>query len=308
MESDRGEAAGTVRFEPGEPPGSPDPSPGPLRGQAAPPPGRAPALLNQGSDQPLQRPAATPAGAPDTVNAAWSPILLALFAFVAAALAAYYAASESLPELSTWADVAALSFLLIPAVFALVYAVLPLWRAEGLLLLALALGALAAILTAAELDAVANFAKAAAVTLGGFWFLRYFENLTWVVAVAAAVPWIDAISVWRGPTRHIVEEQEEIFTTLSIAFPLPGEQASANLGLPDVLFFALFLAATLRFGLRLHWSWIAMTLSFGATLALAVALDVAGLPALPGLCIAFLGANADLIWRRLRGPSEPAPT
>jgi hypothetical protein len=235
-----------------------------------------------------------------------TPALLALSALVAAALAAYYAASESAPELSTWADVAVLSFLLIPAVFALVYAVLPLWRADGLLLVALALGALAAVLTAADLDAAANFAKAAAVTLAGFWFLRYFENLAWVVIVAATVPWIDAVSVWRGPTRHIVEEQEEIFTTLSIAFPLPGEQASANLGLPDVLFFALFLAATVRFELRVHWTWVAMTLSFGATLALAVALDVAGLPALPGLCVAFLGANADLIWRRLRPRGAPS--
>jgi hypothetical protein len=244
------------------------------------------------------------------VAAAWPPsrrpALLALSALLAAALAGYYAASESLPELSTWADVAVLSFLLIPAVFALVYAVLPLWRANGLLLLALALGALAAVLAAAELDAAANFAKAAAVTLGGFWFLRYFENLAWVVIVAAAIPWIDAVSVWRGPTRHIVEEQDELFTTLSIAFPLPGERASANLGLPDVLFFALFLAAAVRFELRLLWTWVAMTLSFGATLALAVALDVAGLPALPGLCIAFLAANADLIWRRLRAGTDTA--
>jgi hypothetical protein len=241
---------------------------------------------------------------------AWPPrrssALLAFSTLLAAALAGYYAASESLPELSTWADVAVLSFLLIPAVFALVYAVLPLWRANGLLLLALALGALAAVLAAADLDAAANFAKAAAVTLGGFWFLRYFENLTWVVIVAAAIPWIDAISVWRGPTRHIVEEQDELFTTLSIAFPLPGEQASANLGLPDVLFFALFLAAAVRFELRVVWTWVAMTLSFGATLALAVALDVAGLPALPGLCLAFLAVNADLIWRRLRTHDTPS--
>jgi hypothetical protein len=217
-----------------------------------------------------------------------------------AALAAYYVAAESLPELSTWWDVAVLALVLIPGMFALVYLVLPLWDTHGLLLLALALAALAVVLTAAELDVAANFVKAGAVTGVGFWFLRYFENLRWVVLVAAIVPWIDAVSVWRGPTRHIVEEQEEVFTALSIAFPLPGEHASANLGLPDVLFFALFLAAAVRFGLRPLWTWVAMALSFGATLALAVAFDVAGLPALPGLCIAFLAVNADLIWRKLR--------
>jgi hypothetical protein len=221
-----------------------------------------------------------------------------------AALAVYYAAAETLPELSTWGDVAFLALVLIPGVFALVYIVLPLWDANGLLLLALALAAVSAILTAAELDVAANFVKAGAVTAAGFWFLRYFENLSWVVLVAALVPWIDAISVWRGPTRHIVEEQEEVFTALSIAFPLPGEHASANLGLPDVLFFSLFLAAAVRFGLRTRWTWVAMALSFGATLALAVAFDVAGLPALPGLCIAFLAVNADLIWTKLRASRD----
>jgi hypothetical protein len=43
-----------------------------------------------------------------------------------------------------------------------------------------------------------------------------------------------------------------------------------------------------------------MTASFGVTLAIAVWLDLGGMPALPGLSIAFLGANADLLWRRLR--------
>jgi hypothetical protein len=237
-----------------------------------------------------------------------SSVLVRPAAFVAlvAALVVYYASAESVPELSDWGDVAALSLVLIPAFFALVYLVLPLWNEKGLLFLALALAVLAAVLTAAELDVGANFVKAAAVTALGFWFLEYFENLSWVVIVASLIPWIDAVSVWRGPTRHIVEEQEEVFTALSIAFPLPGEQASANLGLPDVLFFALFLAAAVRFGLRPVWTWLAMVLSFGATLALAVAFDAVGLPALPGLCIAFLAVNVDLIWTRLRAPRQSA--
>ena len=43
-----------------------------------------------------------------------------------------------------------------------------------------------------------------------------------------------------------------------------------------------------------------MTLSFGATMALATAYDVYGLPALPLLCLGFLAPNADLLWRRVR--------
>ena len=215
-------------------------------------------------------------------------------------LAAYYAGSEALPGLATWWDVAVLALLLIPAVFALVYFALPLRQVQGLLLLAAAFAVLAAALTAADLEALGNFAKLAAMTAVGFWFLTYFERLSWVALVAALVPWIDAVSVWRGPTRHIVTEQREVFTTLSFAFPVPGEHASANLGLPDLLFFALFLAATMRWGLRTRLTWLAMALSFGATMALAVATDAAGLPALPGLSIAFLLANGDLIWRAVR--------
>ena len=40
-----------------------------------------------------------------------------------------------------------------------------------------------------------------------------------------------------------------------------------------------------------------MTASFGLTIVLTVAFDVIGLPALPLLSLAFLAANADLIWQ-----------
>ena len=43
-----------------------------------------------------------------------------------------------------------------------------------------------------------------------------------------------------------------------------------------------------------------MTASFGATIALAVWRDLGGLPALPLLSLAFLLANADLLWREIR--------
>ena len=61
--------------------------------------------------------------------------------------------------------------------------------------------------------------------------------------VASIIPWVDAYSVWRGPTKQIVEHHEHVFTVLSFAFPVPGEHAAANLGVPDLLFFALFLGA-----------------------------------------------------------------
>jgi hypothetical protein len=232
----------------------------------------------------------------DRLGAERVAALLAL----AAVLGTYYSVSESLRNLSVWWEVVVLGLLVIPAVFALVYCVLPLWRARGLLAVGLAVAVLAAALEVGELDVLANFAKLAAVTLLAFWFLSWFETAAWVVIVALIVPWVDAISVWRGPTKHIVTEQPELFTTFSFAFPLPGERHTAQLGLPDLLFFALFLAATVRFGLRTRLTWAAMALSFGATLALAVAFDINGLPALPLLAAGFLLPNADLLWRKLR--------
>jgi hypothetical protein len=227
---------------------------------------------------------------------------------LAGSLLAYYLARESLPNVSGGWDRALITVLLIPAMFALILVALPLRRAKSaqLLLVGLAIAVLALVLEAGDFEIAANFTKLAAMTAIGFAFLALFESVAWVVLVASLIPWVDAYSVWRGPTRKIVEEQRELFTTLSVAFPVPGESGSANLGLPDVLFFALFLAAAARFRLRVAWTWVALVASFGVTLVAATALDVAGLPALPLLSLGFLAPNADLIWRQLRRARGPS--
>jgi hypothetical protein len=163
------------------------------------------------------------------------------------------------------------------------------------------------ILEFAGLDIAANFVKIAAVAAVGWWFLGLFEALSWVLLVALLIVPVDAFSVARGPTKEIVENQPQVFNALSISFPLPGQHSSAQLGLPDILFFSLFLGAAARFGLRVGWTWLAMALSFGTTLALAVGFDVAGLPALPLLSAAFVLVNADLIWRAYKeGSARPS--
>lgn len=224
---------------------------------------------------------------------------------VVAALGLYFALAGRLLSLPLWGEVAFLGLALLPATFLLVWLALPLWRAGSLRLgaAALGLGLLTVLLELAGLDAAANFTKLAAVVAAGFWFLSFFDAVSWVLLVAILIIPVDIVSVARGPTREIVENQPEVFDALSISFPIPGEPSSAQLGLPDVLFFSLFLAAAVRFGLRPGLSWIAMTLSFGTTLALAVALDVAGLPALPLLSAAFAAANADVLWRSYRARS-----
>lgn len=222
---------------------------------------------------------------------------LALAALLAA-LVAYYLVRERLPDLGLWSDVVLIALVLIPAVFMLVWLVLPLRRAAGLLVVGAAFAVLAAVCESAGFATPANFAKLAAATAVGFWFLGYFESVSWVVLVAFVVPWIDAYSVWRGPTRRIVTRHEDVFGALSFAFPVPDHNA-AHLGLPDLLFFALFLAAAARFRLRAGWTWLGLTAGLGATVLLATAFDVGGLPALPLLSLGFLLPNADVLWRRL---------
>ena len=175
--------------------------------------------------------------------------LLALLA----ALARDYAFHDRLWNASTWWDIAFLALVLIPACFALVWIVLPLWRARGLIAVAAAFALLAWAFHDAGWNTAENFCKLFAVTAVGFAFLRWFELLSWVALIACIIPFVDAFSVFspRGPTNEIIKHHEHVFTTFSFAFPIPGERAAANLGLPDLLFFALFLAATARFALSL---------------------------------------------------------
>ena len=217
-----------------------------------------------------------------------------------AALLVYYETSEHWFHVGLWGGVAWIACVLMPAAFLLMLAALPLSTWRGLLPVGLAFVLLAVVLTIAHADVFANFARLAATSLLGWWFLGMFEVLSWVVLVAFIIPWVDAYSVWRGPTKEIVAHHEHVFTVLSFAFPVPGAHAAANLGVPDLLFFALFLGAAARFALRVPFTWLCMVAALGGTIAITVWLDLSGLPALPGIALGFLVPNADLLWRSLR--------
>lgn len=234
----------------------------------------------------------------------------AAFVTLAAAIGVYYATHESWFSLPLWWDLAWLCLLLIPAVFGLVWLVLPAWSLplRQLFATAVAFGVAAVVLQWAGAAPVGNFAKLGAMTFAAWCFLRFFEELSWVVLVALIVPWVDSYSVWRGPTKTIVTKQPEVFDALSFTFPVPGAPGGAKLGLPDLLFFALFLGAAARWQLRTGWTWICLTASLGGTMALATWLEVDGLPALPLLAVGFLVPNADLLWREVRGSLARART
>lgn len=224
----------------------------------------------------------------------------AALAAVVAALVAWDAGAGVLPDVGRWPDVLVVSLVLLPLTFAVPWIVLPAAAARGVLPIAVALVALAVLLDLAGMGSLFNEAKLLALIAVGFWFMRLFEALSWVVLIAAIIPWVDALSVWRGPTDYVVSEQPSLFDRISIAFRLPGEEGSANIGPPDILFFALFLAAADRFGLRVRWTLLSMVGLLALTLIVTTVFEIDGLPALPAIAIGFLLPNADLLWKAWR--------
>ena len=112
---------------------------------------------------------------------------------------------------------------------------LPVAEARSLLLFGLGVAAACVVLDVASLGAAFNVAKLVALTLLGFWFLRLFEELSWVVLVAALIPWADIFSVYRGPTRQVVEERPGVFERIAVEFSLPGEHDAARIGPPLIV-------------------------------------------------------------------------
>ena len=100
------------------------------------------------------------------------------FGLLAVALGLYYRFHTTLPNTSTWGDVAFLSLLLIPAVLALVYLVLPLRVAREIELIsvAIAFAILAVILHQAGLNTLSDFAKLGAMAFAAFWFCLLYTS------------------------------------------------------------------------------------------------------------------------------------
>lgn len=241
---------------------------------------------------------------PDTsvLNLGARPRLrVAALILVAVGVVAWDGLAPRLHPVSIWPEVAIIAAGVLPATLLLIYLALPLWSRRRVVAIAFAVFLAGAVLTwETHHYLTSNFLKLGAYALGGWMFLWVFEELAWVVLIALIIPIVDSISVAAGPTHTIVTHHIEVYTAVAVAFVAPGPNRAAGLGPPDVLFFALFLAATVRWGLRPGWTWIAMTGMYSLTLVLANATNVSGLPALPFLSAGFLLANGDLLWKRLR--------
>jgi hypothetical protein len=227
-------------------------------------------------------------------------VRVAAFVLVAAGVVTWDGVATHVGRVPGWPEVVIIAAGVLPATLAVIYLALPLWSRRPIVAAAFAVFLVAAVLTWETHHYLAsNFMKLGTYACGGWMFLWLFEEVSWVVLIALIIPFVDAISVAAGPTHTIVTHHFQVYSAVAVAFVAPGGRA-AGLGPPDILFFALFLATTVRWRLRPGWTWLAMTVMYALTLVLANATNASGLPALPFVSAGFLLANGDLLWRRLR--------
>ncbi len=225
------------------------------------------------------------------------------FVLLGAAVATWFVVAPHVGTVGLWPTVVIVSAAVLPATLLLVLIALPLSRLRWvvLVLAALVLALVALGCSEASWELAANFAKLFAAVFAGWAFLGLFPDVGLVALVAAIIPVVDAISVFTpgAPTHEIVKHHISIYDDVAVAFVGP-HGAAAQLGPPDILFYALFLAAASRFGLRVGWTWIATTGLYASSFPIAIAANANGLPALPFLSAGFLVANADLLWKAIR--------
>jgi hypothetical protein len=218
---------------------------------------------------------------------------------VPAACEAYFIAAPHLP--SPGSNDFAFWVTSIPALVlasAIVVWALPARQQPPRLAALVAVGAIgAAVLSSPAPEAAAPF-KAMFAAGVGFALARAIPVGSVVYLLAVAVAIADAVSVSMGPTHYLVTQRPDVVDYLALTIPAWGG-AFSQLGISDLVFFAVYLLTAWRFGLRRAITAAALTLSLVCALAIAVLAHVT-VPALPLLSLALLAPNLDLVWTSLR--------
>jgi hypothetical protein len=141
----------------------------------------------------------------------------------------------------------------------------------------------------------------------GFWLAGEIEKVGHLIPVCILGTLVDIWSVFHGPSKQVagqvMQHQQRMAETgvrtpppivdfLILHWPYPGANMMATLlGLGDLVFVAMFLAASRRFGLSL-WKAFLLILA-GLALSTAVAIWWSKpVPALPFICALYLAGNA----------------
>ncbi|MCW2926660.1 MAG: hypothetical protein JWM86_628 [Thermoleophilia bacterium] len=244
--------------------------------------------------------------------------LLALVASAALALAPLLPGPTSLDEYRVAAYVSHAAWFAL--VTALAWSVAVAWPAPMRLLLAgVALSfALVVVLNVADVDIASDVAKLCFGSLAGVAFVRAIERPWWLLPIFLLVPAADAWSVFsdQGVTNQVVErarDEPRWIDWPTIASPVAGVDYEflGRLGIVDVLFLALMLAATVRWGLGIRRALVLLPTGLLLTTILVIERPQDALPALPLLCVAFLLAtgpalvrDARAAWRETRPPAD----
>lgn len=227
-------------------------------------------------------------------------------ALAATLFAAYTGLSRFLPEVSTTLAAVLASGFAAALAAVVQWELTALIAARRLLLLLLAAGLAAAVaFSLAGWVPGANVGKVLFATAAGLLLAGALERASWIVLIAVVVTVTDVVSVYFGPTKVLIAQGPRVIGAFTVALAWPGyrpQEAYTALGVADFIFFALYLGAARRFGLRAGWTAVAMTASFA--LSIAAGFWLTAVPALPLLSAAVLLVNADLLWARLRGGGE----
>jgi hypothetical protein len=118
------------------------------------------------------------------------------------------------------------------------------------------------------------------------------------VTIVAAL--MDIFTVFWGVVAHVQEKAPEVAQAFSASAPVEVPEGVwapilAAVGIGDFLFLAVFLAVTIRFGMRsVKTLWAAFAVMLVAPLAFTIIPSATGLPGLPFLAAAALWANRGL--------------
>jgi hypothetical protein len=168
-----------------------------------------------------------------------------------------------------------------------------------------------------QVPVASDVAKLALGISAGAGLLLPIDRPWWLLPICVCVPLADAWSVFsaRGVTHAVVEHaasNPQWLAWPTIATPIAGYDylEFGRIGIVDILFLTLFLAAGIRWELGVRRLLVALPLAFVATNVLAYELDGPAVPALPILCIAFLACTGRRLWRDLRSEfarNDPTP-
>lgn len=195
------------------------------------------------------------------------------------------------------------------AVLVLALQVTHVWAVQLRVLLGTILGLflLVMVLNVTDVPVASDVAKVLFGAVVGTAFVRALDHAWWLGPISICVPIADAWSVFsdRGVTNAVVERAQEDPTWIewpTIATPIAGfpYEEFGRIGIVDVLFASLYLAAAVRWGMGTWRGVVALALGLVATSVLVLEGTDVAIPALPLLCLAFLVAYAAPLWRDAR--------